>query len=393
MAKLIDITGKALSGEWGTDDETGNGIPVLRTTNFTNEGVVNYNDVVTRTITKKNIDDKFLRKGDIIIEKSGGSDKFPVGRVIYFDGEEKTYLFNNFTGLLRVKNQDVWYPRYVFYSLYANYKRGGTRAFENKTTGLHNLKTDDYVSRYEVAEIDKTEQILICEKLDKLYGIVKSRERELQLLNELIKARFVELFGVYPANTMGWEIGTIRDVVTEVRYGSSRPATNGGKYPYLRMNNITYGGELDLSDTKCIDIPDNELDKCTVRRGDVLFNRTNSKELVGKTCVYNRDEMMVLAGFVIRIRVKDCILPEFLSAFLNTDFSKKMLLGMCKTAIGQANINAQELQNIGLYLPPVELQRRFVLFKKETEKSKAAIQKSLDETQLLFESLMQEYFG
>ena len=86
MAKLIEITGKALSGEWGTDDETGEGIPVLRTTNFTNEGVVNYNDVVTRTITKKNIDEKFLRKGDIIIEKSGGSDKFPVGRVIYFDG-------------------------------------------------------------------------------------------------------------------------------------------------------------------------------------------------------------------------------------------------------------------------------------------------------------------
>ena len=78
MAKLIDITGMALSGEWGTEDENGDGIPVLRTTNFTNEGVVNYNDVVTRTIKKKKIDDKFLRKGDIIIEKSGGSDKFPV---------------------------------------------------------------------------------------------------------------------------------------------------------------------------------------------------------------------------------------------------------------------------------------------------------------------------
>ena len=87
MAKLIDITGKALSGEWGNDDETGDGIPVLRTTNFTNEGVVNYNDVVTRSITKKNIDEKYLRRGDIIIEKSGGSDKFPVGRVIYFDGD------------------------------------------------------------------------------------------------------------------------------------------------------------------------------------------------------------------------------------------------------------------------------------------------------------------
>ena len=83
MAKLVEITGKALSGEWGTDDETGDGIPILRTTNFTNEGVVDYKDVVTRTITKKNIDEKYLRSGDIIIEKSGGSDKQPVGRVIY----------------------------------------------------------------------------------------------------------------------------------------------------------------------------------------------------------------------------------------------------------------------------------------------------------------------
>ena len=129
MAKLIDITGRPLSGEWGKDDENGDGIPVLRTTNFTNEGVVNYDNVVTRTITKKNIDDKFLRKGDIIIEKSGGSDKFPVGRVIYFNGDENTYLFNNFTGLLRVKDKELWYPKYVFYSLYANYKRGGTRIY------------------------------------------------------------------------------------------------------------------------------------------------------------------------------------------------------------------------------------------------------------------------
>ncbi len=201
------------------------------------------------------------------------------------------------------------------------------------------------------------------------------------------------MFGIYPANPKGWETGTIRDVVSDVRYGSSRPAVDGGKYPYLRMNNITYGGELDLSDTKRIDIPDNELDKCTVRRGDVLFNRTNSKELVGKTCVYNRDDMMVLAGFVIRVRVSERILPEFLSEFLNTEFSKQMLLAMCKTAIGQANINAQEMQNIGLYLPPIELQRKFVQFKEQTDKSKVAVQKALDEAQLLFDSLMQKYFG
>ena len=116
------------------------------------------------------------------------------------------------------------------------------------------------------------------------------------------------------------------------------------------MNNITYSGELDLSDIKRIDIPENELSKCVVKYGDVLFNRTNSKELVGKTCVYNRDELMVLAGFIIRVRVNNRILPEFLSSFLNMDFSKRQLFDMCKSAIGQANINAQEMQNIRIYV-------------------------------------------
>ena len=208
-----------------------------------------------------------------------------------------------------------------------------------------------------------------------MHGIIKSREKEIQLIDELVRSRFVEMFGTYPANEKGWNIGAIRDVVSEVRYGSSRPAVDGGKYPYLRMNNITYSGELDLSDTKRIDVPDNELKKCTVRRGDVLFNRTNSRELVGKTCVYDRDEMMVLAGFVIRVRVNDKVLPEFLSAFLNTDFSKKMLLGMCKTAVGQANINAKEMQNISLYIPPIALQQQFVDFKRQVDKSKVAVQK------------------
>lgn len=217
---------------------------------------------------------------------------------------------------------------------------------------------------------DKTEQREIVSTLKRIEAIISNRQEQLTKLDELVKARFVEMFGTYPDNPFGWNTGKIQDVVSNVRYGSSRPAVEGGKYPYLRMNNITYAGELDLTDTKRIDVPDSELDKCTVQRGDVLFNRTNSKELVGKTCVYNRDDMMVLAGFVIRVRVNERILPEFLVAFLNTAFSKQMLLRMCKTAIGQANINAKEMQNIGLYIPPIALQEQFVDLKKQTDKSK-----------------------
>lgn len=242
-----------------------------------------------------------------------------------------------------------------------------------------------------VPPLDKQRKIAAV--LDKVSDLIDKRRQQLDKLDLLIKSKFVEMFGTFPKNEKNWSTGKIRDVINEARYGSSRPAVDGGKYPYLRMNNITYGGELDLSDVKQIDVPESELSKCTVKRGDVLFNRTNSRELVGKTCVYDKDEKMVLAGFVIRVRVNERVLPEFLSCFLNTDFSKQMLFGMCKSAIGQANINAQEMQNIDIYIPPIELQRDFVAFKNQIREVKSTIKRSLEKLETLKNALMQEYFG
>lgn len=219
MAKLLEITGKAISGEWGQDDDTGTGIPVLRTTNFTNEGFVNYKNVVTRSISKKNIAEKYLRHGDVIIEKSGGSDKQPVGRVIFFEGEENKYLFNNFTGLLRVQNPEEWLPKYVFYALYAYYRNGGTRAFENRTTGLHNLQVDNYVKSVDIPKLSYRKQQHICETLDHVRDAVAYRERQLTKPDELIKARFVEMFGDCRLNPKGWVTKNL-DQVADV--GSSK---------------------------------------------------------------------------------------------------------------------------------------------------------------------------
>ena len=286
-------------------------------------------------------------------------------------------------------DENKWDKKFICHLITANKEHLTSQARGATIKGIKIEAIADLV----LPEISLKEQARISEVIGKVDALMHMHQQMAMNLEQLIKSRFIELFGVYPSNPKGWETATIRDIVADVRYGSSRPAVDGGKYPYLRMNNITYGGELDLTDTKRIDIPDNELDKCTVRRGDVLFNRTNSKELVGKTCVYNRDEMMVLAGFVIRVRVTERVLPEFLSAFLNTDFSKQMLLGMCKAAIGQANINAQEMQNIGIYLPPTELQRQFVQFKEQTDKSKLAVQKGLQELEILKKTLMQQYFG
>lgn len=219
MAKLLEITGKAISGEWGQDDDTGTGIPVLRTTNFTNEGFVNYKNVVTRSISKKNIAEKYLRHGDVIIEKSGGSDKQPVGRVIFFEGEENKYLFNNFTGLLRVQNPEEWLPKYVFYALYAYYRNGGTRAFENRTTGLHNLQVDNYIKSVDIPKLSYRKQQHICETLDHVRDVVAYREQQLTKLDKLIKARFVEMFGDCRLNPKGWVTKNL-DQVADV--GSSK---------------------------------------------------------------------------------------------------------------------------------------------------------------------------
>ena len=395
MAKLIDITGKALSGEWGTDDETGNGIPVLRTTNFTNKGVVNYNDVVTRIIIKKNIGEKFLRKGDIIIEKSGGSDKFPVGRVIYFEGEDNRYLFNNFTGLLRVKDQEIWHPRYVFYSLFANYKRGGTRAFENKTTGLHNLKTDDYVSHYEIAETDYSEQVSICEKLDKLYGVIKSREQEIKLLDNLIKARFVEMFGDPDTNSKGWEECTLSEKLN-VLGGYAFKSDQFDEYcgiPVLRIGNINAGYFKPVNMVYWKE--DESLERYAMYPGDLVMSLTGTvgKDDYGNVCILGDDyEMYYLNQRNAKLEIKEGIDKYYLSQLLRFDQIKKRLTGISR-GVRQANISNKDILNLVIPVPPMELQEQFAAFVRQIDKSKFAVQKALDEIQRLFDSLMQRYFG
>ena len=368
MAKLIDITGRSLSGEWGSDDETGNGIPVLRTTNFTNEGIVDYKDVVTRKITKKNIEEKFLCKGDIIIEKSGGSDKHPVGRVVYFDGEEHKYLFNNFTGLLRVKNKKEWYPKYVFYSLFANYRYGGTRIYENKTTGLHNLKTDDYVSRYEITDIGKAEQISICQKLDILHGIIKKRKQELELLDSLIKARFVELFGDLKTNTKGWNIRTFDELASLITDGEHATPRRTSKGIYLISARNVMNHFLQLNDVDYIDQV--EYDRIAKRvvpqEGDVLISCSGT---VGRCCSVPADLKFQMVRSSALIRFKKEINHVFAEYMITSDYLQEQI-NSSKTTSSQSNLFQGKIKALKGFVPPIELQKQFADFVHQVDKSK-----------------------
>lgn len=393
MAKLIEITGKALSGEWGIDDVDGTGIPVLRTTNFTNEGIVNYENIVTRKIPKKNIDEKYLIQGDIIIEKSGGSDKQPVGRVVFFEGLEHKYLFNNFTGLLRIKDKDKWEPKYIFYSLYSNYRKGGTKAFENKTTGLHNLKTDDYISRLNIKDTAIEEQRNICRKLDIICKIIKLQQEQLIMLDELIKSRFVEMFD----NNDDWDTVNMEDICSDMRTGPFGSALhhdefvdNGifvlgidnaveNKFSYNRMRYIT-------------EEKYQKLKRYTVKPLDVIITIMGT---VGRSAVIPKDIPLAintkhLACLTLKDELAD---PYFLAnAFqIHPELIAQMHMNS-KGAI-MDGLNLTIIKHLRFKLPPLELQKSFAAFVYDTGEPKFKIQQSINKLQLLFDSLMQKYFG
>ena len=147
VAPLSSVFDKPQGGEWGKDDHDNTGVPVLRTTNFTDEGIIDFSDVATRIIPLDKVEKKSLSKGDILIEKSGGSSDKPVGRVVYFESDDNTYLNNNFTVKLHLNGVFDLNPFYVFKFMFVNYWMGGTKIHEGKTTGIHNIRLNDYLEK------------------------------------------------------------------------------------------------------------------------------------------------------------------------------------------------------------------------------------------------------
>ena len=217
---------------------------------------------------------------------------------------------------------------------------------------------------------------------------ISAQKAMISHLQSLAKSRFVEMFGKEL-----WQKKSIGDLALDIRYGTSKKASNAGKYTYLRMNNITDDGRLDFSDTKKIDLEDDELEKCTARKGDLLFNRTNSREKVGKTAVFMENDPMVIAGYIIRVRLGDEVRSQYLATFMNLPTTKSLLRSISKGAVHQANINSKELASIEVPVPPKEIQDTFAAFAGRAAKLEFVAQQQIEKLQTLYDSLAQEYFG
>lgn len=146
------------------------------------------------------------------------------------------------------------------------------------------------------------------------------------------------------AGDRGWS--QIGDFVISTQYGTSKKANEPQGIPVLRMGNITYEGELDLKDLKYVELDELERKKFNLKNGDILFNRTNSPELVGKTTVYDSQSEMTFAGYLVRARTSEDAHPEYISGFLNSSYGKAYLRNQAKSIVGMANINAKEFLKI-----------------------------------------------
>lgn len=320
-------------------------------------------------------------KGDILMPMIG-----TIGNPVLIE-EEPEFAIKN---VCLIKRSSAVVPKYLLYLLNSDLfeqgllsvSRGGTQKF---------ISLGD-IRKFEIPLPPLAEQERIADTLDKADALRRKDQELLQKYDELIQSIFYEMFGNPSANEKSWDMLTVRDLVREVKYGTSSPASEQGAFPYLRMNNITYGGELNLRDLKRIDVSEADYRKYGVQMDDLLFNRTNSKELVGKTTVVDVEEPMVAAGYLIRVRCNELANPYFISAYLNSKVGKRILLDMCKSIVGMANINAQELQNIPIIAPPKALQDAFADKVLAVKKLRFAAVKNTELSEALFASQLQHYF-
>lgn len=278
-------------------------------------------------------------------------------------------------------------PEYVYYYLKGYKWQGSNRAVMGITLNKSSISQGLF------AYPCRNEQSRIVAELDLLTGVIDKQKAELKELDTLAQSIFYDMFGDPIENPKGWNVKTIGDICRSVSYGTSAKASSTGRYKYLRMNNITYSGELDQTDLKYIDMTEAEYEKYSVVEGDVLFNRTNSLDLIGKTTYMHGFEPMIIAGYIIRVRLNDMALSVYVSKFMNTPALKKLLKSMAKGAVNQSNINSKELQSIKIPVPPLPLQQAFADKIASIEKQKAAIIQSMAETQKLLDYTMDKYFG
>ena len=345
-SSIESLLEETISGEWGTDCADDYGTRVIRTTNFTNDGVLNLDDVVLRSIDQKKVEKKHLHKGDIILEKSGGTKDNPVGRLVYF-AEDGIYLANNFTQVLRPSNSVN--SRYLFAALYYLYQthKPLIKGLGNQTNGIQNLKVPQYLQLQvcvpDRKEQDAFEQVLQRADKSKFAGF---------------KSQFIEMFGKISQDKKLAEISEIYDGVHQT--------------PHYTDSGIKFISVEDISDIygskKYISIEDYNKYKHVPELGDLIMTRIGT---IGLCAVVSKSEPLAYYVSVTLIKPNHNIIDStFLKYYIESGYGQNELRMRSLLEAFPMKINLNEIGKVAVKVPSMESQLAFVQIVQRADKSK-----------------------
>ena len=342
----------------------------------------------------------YVDNGKYLGVSAGGCD----GRMDYYDFEAFTpvvsaigancgKLFLPTEPFVAIKNTITLNPhkgisgKYIYYALLNNHipHRGGGQPFISKSD------TEEYMIY--CPTLVKQQEIVI--KFDKVENLISCRKQQLSKLDELIKSRFIELFGDPVINPKSWETAPLSALIINANNGMARRGKDADGSIVLRLVELQ-NGFIDYSAPNRICLNETEKKRYELVDNDFLFARVNGNpDYVGRCAVFKSiDEPVFHNDHIIRVhfdaaKINGC----FMSVLLNSDYGKRQMREQIKTSAGQYTISQDGIGAIGAILPPLELQKQFASFVEQTDKSKLAIQQSLEKLETLKKALMQKYFG
>ncbi len=291
--------------------------------------------------------------------------------------DEPFFLGADGVKVLRSKDNNANY-KYLYYAL---------KNAKIPNTGYN--RHFKWLKEVKIKYPDRERQDEIVEFLDKVSDVIQKRQDELSKLDDLIKARFVELFGDININDKNWDSEPLGELCTIVRGGSPRPIEQflGGNIPWIKIGDATDGDSIYLNSTKEHIIQEGVKKSRLVKSGSLIF--ANCGVSLGFARIITFDGC-IHDGWLAMEDIDERLDKVFLLQALNQMTEHFRAIAPAGT---QPNLNTAIMKAYKQVIPPIELQRDYINFVHQVDKSKVAVQKALDETQVLFDSLMQKYFG
>lgn len=374
-AALEDIMIHIIGGDWGKEpeylDEGYLSVFCIRGSEFKDWNNNFGKTAVERKIKVSSLEKRELVDGDILVEISGGGPEQPVGRTVLIEKKVLKQLClpvvgTNFLRLMRPLHDisSSFVNRYLEFF----YKSGEVVKYQGGSNNLRNLKFKEY-SAIEIPVPSELEQKIIADKLDILLAQVDSTKVRLEKIPQILKHFRQAVLAAAVSGKLteewrgtailnNWKGGVLKNFIKKPSYGTSAKSQKEGLIPVLRMGNLQ-NGELNWSDLVYTS-DENEIEKYNLIAGDILFNRTNSPELVGKTSIYRGEKQAIYAGYLIKIQCLEELNPEYLNYHLNSHIAKQYCYEVKSDGVSQSNINAQKLAAYPLEVPPIKEQNEIV---------------------------------